>query len=197
MALLIGMDEAGYGPNLGPLVISATAWEVPGDPRKVDLWKLFAGAVEQSAPENDSHIHIADYKQHYSPAVGLNNLEAGVLSALAVWRGTANSDNRSGTNGECNRFPSSFREFFRNVAICPVEECDSEPWFAGADHLLEVQPNMALADGWVDRCRAHGIRLRAICADVVFTRRFNEETRRHDNKARAHSEMSMRLLRHV
>jgi hypothetical protein len=31
MALLIGMDEAGYGPNLGPLVISATAWEVPGD----------------------------------------------------------------------------------------------------------------------------------------------------------------------
>ena len=23
------MDEAGYGPNLGPLVITATAWDVP------------------------------------------------------------------------------------------------------------------------------------------------------------------------
>jgi ribonuclease HII len=29
MGILIGMDEAGYGPNLGPLVVAATAWEVP------------------------------------------------------------------------------------------------------------------------------------------------------------------------
>ena len=27
---LIGTDEAGYGPNLGPLVISATVWQVSG-----------------------------------------------------------------------------------------------------------------------------------------------------------------------
>ena len=26
MTLLIGTDEAGYGPNLGPLVVAATAW---------------------------------------------------------------------------------------------------------------------------------------------------------------------------
>src|SRR5687767_15850649 len=28
MGILIGMDEAGYGPNFGPLVVAATAWEV-------------------------------------------------------------------------------------------------------------------------------------------------------------------------
>ena len=33
MGLLIGMDEAGYGPNLGPLVVTVTVWEVPGSPR--------------------------------------------------------------------------------------------------------------------------------------------------------------------
>jgi len=33
MGLVIGMDEAGYGPNLGPLVVTVTAWEVPGSPR--------------------------------------------------------------------------------------------------------------------------------------------------------------------
>ena len=31
MGILIGMDEAGYGPNLGSLVVAATAWEVPDD----------------------------------------------------------------------------------------------------------------------------------------------------------------------
>ena len=34
MAFLIGTDEAGYGPNLGPLVISATVWEVPDGARQ-------------------------------------------------------------------------------------------------------------------------------------------------------------------
>ena len=29
MSYLIGTDEAGYGPNLGPLVISASVWHVP------------------------------------------------------------------------------------------------------------------------------------------------------------------------
>jgi ribonuclease HII len=28
MGILIGMDEAGYGPHFGPLVVAATAWEV-------------------------------------------------------------------------------------------------------------------------------------------------------------------------
>ena len=28
MTLLIGVDEAGYGPNYGPLAVAATAWRV-------------------------------------------------------------------------------------------------------------------------------------------------------------------------
>ena len=37
MGILIGMDEAGYGPNLGPLVVAATAWEVEGRGRAFEL----------------------------------------------------------------------------------------------------------------------------------------------------------------
>ena len=33
MGILIGMDEAGYGPNLGPLVVAASAWEVSVEDR--------------------------------------------------------------------------------------------------------------------------------------------------------------------
>ena len=31
MGILIGMDEAGYGPNYGPLVVAATAWYAPDE----------------------------------------------------------------------------------------------------------------------------------------------------------------------
>ena len=29
---MIGVDEAGYGPNLGPLVVAASAWQVEPNP---------------------------------------------------------------------------------------------------------------------------------------------------------------------
>lgn len=199
MALLIGMDEAGYGPNLGPLLISATAWEVSGDPRKIDLWEKFSGIVEQSAPSDGSHIQIADSKKVYTPARGLANLEDGVLSALTVWRGCAANRDGNHPNGEADSdgVPRSFRDLVGLAAIRPPEELDGEPWFAGVDLPLERAINSVLTQNWLDRCRAHGIRLRAICCDVVLTRRFNDETRRHDSKGRALSEISMQLLRHV
>ncbi len=106
MALLIGMDEAGYGPNYGPLIVGATVWEVPGDPRKTDLWSAFAGIVEQTAPVDDSHIQIADSKQVYNPAKGLINLERGVLRALAVHRRCA---------GSASTFINASQDISRNV----------------------------------------------------------------------------------
>ncbi len=198
MGLFIGIDEAGYGPNLGPLVVSATAWEVPGDAREVDLWGKFAGIVEQSAPVNQSHIQIADSKQVYTPARGIENLEAGVLGALAVLRGGALPATGS---------PQTFRELCRQIgipprngfdaAVCETEPFDGEPWFSGTDLPLKNPCKEALSQTWLDCCRSHGIRLRAICSDVVLTRRFNEQTRLRDSKGWALSEITMNVLQHI
>jgi hypothetical protein len=52
MGFVIGMDEAGYGPNLGPLVLTATVWEVPGRwPKRTDFWQLFADIAERKGAE--------------------------------------------------------------------------------------------------------------------------------------------------
>src|SRR5579863_1174838 len=53
MGFVIGMDEAGYGPNLGPLVLTAIVWEVPGPPHETDFWKTFAGITRNEAAQED------------------------------------------------------------------------------------------------------------------------------------------------
>ena len=84
MGLLIGMDEAGYGPNLGPLVVTVTVWEVPGSPREFDLWNAMSDVASQTPSKEPLKLQIADSKQVYSPGKGLAALEKSVLSALRM-----------------------------------------------------------------------------------------------------------------
>ncbi len=89
MTLVIGMDEAGYGPNLGPLAIGLSAWEVGGQrpeirdaQAEIDLYQLLEPLV-CDAPDGD-RIAIADSKALYKPGGGLGQLERGLLSMLAA-----------------------------------------------------------------------------------------------------------------
>lgn len=77
MTLVVGTDEAGYGPNLGPLVVAATAWRIAAAPDRVD--ERLATAVEASAPGL-----WGDSKKLYRGGAGLDALERGVLVALAL-----------------------------------------------------------------------------------------------------------------
>ncbi|MDR2117096.1 MAG: hypothetical protein LBP87_12020 [Planctomycetaceae bacterium] len=69
--LIIGTDEAGYGPNLGPLVISATVWESPTD----NLLPLLAQL-------NTHKIQIGDSKKLYHGSGSLTTLEYGIMIPL-------------------------------------------------------------------------------------------------------------------
>src|SRR5215831_14649032 len=71
MGILIGMDEAGYGPNFGPLVVAATVWQcadnsdsVPAVARKPRKRKAAAPlgtcAVAEVEPTVDSRQPVAE-----------------------------------------------------------------------------------------------------------------------------------------
>lgn len=78
MTLLIGTDEAGYGPNLGPLAVAATAWQVAAPPEAVEA--TLAAAVEAAAPAR----LWGDSKAIYRAGAGFEQLELGVLVALGL-----------------------------------------------------------------------------------------------------------------
>ena len=84
MALLIGMDEAGLGPNLGPFVVAATVWEVLGSPNDFDFWTAFEQVLTHSPSSCDPRLHVADSKQVFQPGRGIGALERGVGAALRL-----------------------------------------------------------------------------------------------------------------
>lgn len=93
MGLLIaGVDEAGYGPLLGPLSVGLSVLRVEGWAEGApapDLWELLPRSVSRSIKGAGARLVIADSKELKLPnsAVSrhpLTHLERGVLAWLAV-----------------------------------------------------------------------------------------------------------------
>src|SRR6516164_5731025 len=81
MPWILGIDEAGYGPNLGPFVMSAVACRVPDALAAANLWQALAPAVRRHGEGGDGLL-IDDSKLVHAGARGLRNLEAALWAAL-------------------------------------------------------------------------------------------------------------------
>lgn len=85
MPIIAGIDEAGYGPLLGPLVITSTIFDIP-DHCKDNLWSLLKDAVSREIKGRNNRIVVNDSKKVYSPSIGLRLLEDAVLSFMYYLR---------------------------------------------------------------------------------------------------------------
>lgn len=80
MPWVVGIDEAGYGPNLGPFVQAAVAMHLPdGD---LAGWETLKATVRRAHEADDGRVLIDDSKKVYAGGMGFDRLAAGVFAAL-------------------------------------------------------------------------------------------------------------------
>jgi hypothetical protein len=206
MEVLIGVDEAGYGPNYGPLVVAATAWSVEHSPAAnaeraaaVDLYKLLRKAVCRAPDKAGRKLAIADSKRLYSPQLGLRQLERGVLAALAAMNG-ATADRDGAAAGDC-RCIAGVAELLAATGADPHAQrhelachCDDEmplPLDALPGEVARLASSLAAA------CRQCGVVLVAVRARLVYPAEFNDLVERWGTKGAALSHVTMALVREV
>jgi len=187
MLYLIGTDEAGYGPNLGPLVISATVWLAPDACRDADWYELLSGVVSRHGrpQRRPSQVPIADSKSLYKPGGTLQNLECGVLTALRA----------------IGLRPAHWREAWAALAPQNSADVDRDPWYRDFELAWPLAHDSdsldRLAETFLQGLQQASVRLLAMRSVVVSPEQFNGRLDRLGNKATVLSTVTMELIKAV
>lgn len=178
MPWVVGIDEAGYGPTLGPLVVGATLWHVPERRLDADYWKLLSSCVSRTS--RGWRLALDDSKRAFDRKKGIGSLERTVLAFAAAAGQT------------CDTLSGLLR------AVGGTEQpVPAAPWYAELNAPLPLDPAAAAGDGVRERlartCAAAQLSFCGFLAEVVTEDRYNQRLAATHNKADVLLEHVLRL----
>jgi len=171
MTIIAGIDEAGYGPLLGPMVISITAFDVPDEKANCSLWDLLNDAISNDMKGKGQRLTVRDSKKLYSAQKGLKPLENAALSFLR------SKDLKT----------TSFYQLLKNLLCYHAEIIAGYPWYAEKDYPLPLATNISAVLNYADLLKyaldKQGVQFCYASSCVVTVREFNEWVKATDNKS--------------
>ncbi len=158
MLVLVGIDEAGLGPILGPLVISSSAFSIPHNLLEANLWQTLRKSVSNKRKRLAGRLLVADSKKAYHRSDGIKHLERTVLACLNC----------------LGKKPSTLIELLGILCPDSLERLNDYPWHQDiGNHLLKVnEADIAIASSVLkDNLTSNGIELlelKSCCLDVAY-----------------------------
>ena len=171
MAILAGIDEAGFGPTLGPLVVSGVAFRVPDDQLGANLWETLRASCAAGPERGGRRLPVADSKKLYRSRGGLAPLERTALVMLA---------------GAGHR-PAGWRALLDLIAPGATQHLDRCPWYADTDVSLPLSDAVGdtgtRANALRRDCAEHEVELVGVFSEPLLAGQYNRLVASTRNKA--------------
>ena len=167
MIIVVGLDEAGYGPNLGPLVIGATVWQSSGS-AVPDFYSDLQPVVTSDPRDTTAPVLIADSKRVYTARgrgneTGLPQLERQVLGCCAA--------------AGCYTHECGTRSFLDELDRGGAAQRAELPWYDHLDSQLPVATTLSQIDSVAhpldSMLRKRGIAMLGIATHSIEPAAFN------------------------
>lgn len=182
MAILVGIDEAGFGPLLGPLVVSSSTFSLPYHYLKSDLWQILRKSLSNRRKRLAGRLLVADSKKAFSKSLGIKHLERTVLASLKC----------------LGEEPATLAELMG--ILCPdcLERLSDYPWYENAGNRplsIEVADRNIASSVLSEDLASNGMKLldlKSCCLDVAY---YNQMVAATKNKANVLFSTTSRLMK--